>query len=68
MIIIITTNSFMQGIYPYIPDKQTLSLTTQCHSHSVYGAQYTSCCVGSNALIHQHFQQSVCSAQYGSFL
>jgi hypothetical protein len=59
-------------VFTHICLTQTLSLTTQCYSHSavatVYGAHITSSCVGCNVLLHQHFPQYVCSAQYGSFL
>jgi hypothetical protein len=57
-------------VYTYIPETMSLRNTTLL-SHSVatvYGAQITSCCVGSNVLLHKHFPKYVCSAQYGRFL
>ena len=48
-----------------------MSLATQCCSYCVvtlHGVYSAICNVKSIALLHQHFPQYVCSAQYGCFL
>jgi hypothetical protein len=64
------TASFMQGIYACIPETNHVpkQYNVAATVATVYGAHITSCCVGSNVLLHQNFPKYVCSAQYGSFL
>jgi hypothetical protein len=69
IIITIITISFMQGIYTYISEANNvpkeynvaaiLSLLVPISLVPVLTL---------NVLLHQHFPQYVCSAQYGSFL
>jgi hypothetical protein len=63
------TISFMQGICTYIPE--TNHVPKEYNVAAILSLLFmvlTSCCVGSNVLLHQHFPKYVCSAQYGSFL
>jgi hypothetical protein len=65
IIIIIIGISFMQGIYAYIPEKNTVSLGKPCCSYSdvtIDGAHIASSCVDSIVYLRQHFPKYMCSA------
>ena len=72
IIIIILFITFMQSIYNYIYGKQTLLLGyTVLQLFCIYSLCYMQCYFVREicfVLLHQHFPQYVCSAQYGCFL
>jgi ABC-type phosphate transport system permease subunit len=71
IIIIIIIISFMQDIYTYVPEAKLCPLAIQCCSYyvvTVRGAYNAIYYIISIALLHQHFPQYACSAQYGCFL
>jgi hypothetical protein len=58
----------MQGIYTYIPETNNVPKEYNVEAILSLLIMVPSSCAGSNVLLHQHFPNYVCSAQYGSFL
>jgi hypothetical protein len=70
IIIIIITISFMQGIYTYIPETNNVpkEYNVAAFLSLLFMVPISVVPALTNVLLHQHFPQYVCSAQYGSFL